>query len=86
MMNGWHDSGWGPGSWIAMGLTMLAFWGLIAALVVYAVHSLGRRPTQHLSAPSAPADQAQRVLDERFACGEIDTDEYNHRRDVLRSS
>ena len=33
--------------------------------------------------PSAPLDQALRILDERFARGEIDVDEYNHRRELL---
>lgn len=85
MMNGWYDDGWGPGAWIAMGLTMLAFWGLIAVLVVYAIRNLGHRPADHGSAPSVPADQALRILDERFARGDIDADEYNQRRDVLRA-
>lgn len=85
MMNDWHDNGWAPGTWVAMGLTMLAFWGLIAVLVVYAIHHLGHRPANPINAAGAPADQARQGLDERFARGEIDTDEYNRRRDVLRS-
>lgn len=84
MMNGWYDNHWGPGGWIAMGLMMLAFWGLVAVLVVYAVRSLGHRPADHAGAPPAP-DRAQQLLDERFARGEIDADEYNRRREVLRS-
>ena len=85
MMSDWHDNGWGGGTWIAMVLMMLAFWALIAVLVVYVVRSLGHRPADHDSAPGPPADQALRILDERFARGEIDADEYNQRRDVLRS-
>jgi putative membrane protein len=86
MMNGWyHTNGWGLGAWIVMGLMMLAFWGLIAALVVYAIHALGHRPADQTGAPVAPVDPARRVLDERFARGDIDADEYNRRRDVLRS-
>jgi len=85
MMNGWYDEGWGPGGWIAMGLMMLAFWGLVAVLVVYAVRNVGHHPVDRGGAPSAPAEQARRILDERLARGEIDADEYDQRRDLLRT-
>jgi putative membrane protein len=85
MMNDWHDGGWGPGRWIAMGLMLLAFWGLIAALVVYVVRNLGHRPADRADAAARPPDEAMRILDERFARGEIESDEYNQRRDLLRS-
>jgi putative membrane protein len=85
MMNGWYDHSWSPAAWLAMGLMMLAFWGLIAVLVVYAIRNLGHRPVEDLRDPPAPADQALRILDERFARGEIDADEYDLRRGVLRS-
>ena len=85
-MNGWHDGGgWGPGAWIAMGLMMLAFWGLVAFLVVYVVRNLGHHHDERTSAGVAAPDQALRVLDERFARGEIDADEYTQRRDLLRA-
>ena len=84
-MYDWHDGGgWGSGSWIAMGLMMLAIWGLIAALVVYVVRNLGHRDTNQATSGAAP-DPAMRILDERFARGEIDADEYNQRRELLRS-
>ena len=85
-MNGWYDHSWSPAAWLAMGLMMLAFWGLIAVLVVYAIRNLGHRPVEDLRDPPVPADQALRILDERFARGEIDADEYDLRRGVLRSS
>jgi len=86
MMYDWHDTGWGPGMWITMGLMMLVFWGLIAALVVYVVHNLGQRHHDNNStAGVAPPDQAMRILGERFARGDIDAAEYNQRRDLLRS-
>lgn len=85
MMYGYGD-GWGWGAWVAMGFMMLVFWGVIAAVVVYAVRSSGNRSEQHpLPSPPAPGDQAQRILDERFARGEIDAEEYSQRRDLLRS-
>jgi putative membrane protein len=83
-MYDWHDSGWGPGAWIAMVLVMLAFWTLIVFLVVYVVRTLGHRDSGQ-SATAAP-DQARRILDERLARGEIDAHEYNQRRQLLRSN
>lgn len=72
---GHYDGGWGSGDWIAMVVMMVAFWGVVAALVVWAVRAL--RP-----APHAP----ERVLADRFARGEIDDDEYRRRRDALVGS
>lgn len=83
MMYDWNG-GWGPGGWIAMGLMMVVFWGLVAATVVYVVRSTGRH--HETPAPPANADgDALRILDERFARGDIDTDEYTHRRELLRT-
>jgi putative membrane protein len=83
MMYDGHD-GWGWGAWLAMGLMMLAFWGVIAALVVVVVRSSGWRARAPGEAAEQPRDDALRILDERFARGEIDVDEYTRRRDVLR--
>ncbi len=81
-----YGDGWGWGAWLAMGLMMLAFWGLIAALVVYAIRSSGHHNDHRPEAsPPAPPDQALRILDERFARGEIDVAEYSQRRDLLRA-
>ncbi len=76
-----HASNWGPGAWIAMASMMLVFWGVVAAAIVLAVRSL--RPHDKTS---TTAGDAIRILDERFARGEIDADEYRQRRDLLRSS
>jgi uncharacterized membrane protein len=66
-----------------MGVTMLAFWGLIAVLVLHVVRNLAHRSPQHTE--TASPDTAMRILGERFASGEIDADDYNQRRDLLRS-
>ncbi|QKV80559.1 SHOCT domain-containing protein [Amycolatopsis sp. Hca4] len=63
----------------AGGIGMLVLMALVlAALVVLAV-VLARRGPQ----PPPPADTARRILDERFARGEIDQEEYERRRDAL---
>lgn len=85
-MYDWHDGGWGPGAWVAMGLMMLVFWSLVAALVVYVIRNLGHRPDTPARAEGPGQDQALHILDERFARGEIDAEDYRARRDLLRSS
>lgn len=73
----WSDWGWG--AWLAMSLMMLAFWGLVAWLVVALVRGPGRDGWWGRS------ESARDVLDERFAKGEIDENEYRQRRELLSS-
>ncbi|MGZ7023649.1 MAG: SHOCT domain-containing protein [Ilumatobacteraceae bacterium] len=65
---------------------MILFWGVIAAIVITLLRS-GRwsRHDHHAAPPAtAPTDEAQRILHERFARGEIDEDEYIRRHDLLK--
>jgi len=76
----WHDGwGWGFAGFWAMLLFMALFWGVIVALVVWAVRQY--RPRQE---PAAGGGDAMRILEERFARGEIDADEFQRRREILR--
>jgi putative membrane protein len=81
MYDGWHD--WGPGAWIAMGLMMIVFWGLVVALIVYVVRNISGRPTSGPGSDGESPEHAQQILDERLARGEIDAEEYKQRRDLL---
>lgn len=86
------DYGMGWGGWLLMALTTVGFW----ALVVFGVVALfrGSRGTGSVEHRGPRADQdrgrgeddAQRILDERFARGEIDAEEYRQRQQVLQSS
>jgi len=79
----WYGNGWGWGAWLVMGLMMLVVFGVLVAgvvAVVIAVRNTSSRP----SAPAPTADDAQRVLDRRFAAGEIDAEEYASRTEVRR--
>jgi putative membrane protein len=60
-----------------MMLVMVAFWGFVAWVVVTLLRSSG--------SPRPNRRDAEDVLDERFARGEIDEDEYRQRRDTLQS-
>jgi putative membrane protein len=80
----WHDSGWGAGGWLVMSLTMMAFLAAATVLVVYLVRTTAGSHPARSDARDPSADQAVRILDERFARGEIDAEEYTQRRELLR--
>ena len=84
MGNGWGDGGWGWGAWVFMAIMMLIFFALVAAVLIALLRPGG------WSAGAIPrradgVEDALRLLDERFARGEVDADEYIKRRDLLRS-
>lgn len=83
----YHDSGWSGGGWLLMGLVMVAFWALVITAVIWAVRSSGSRHQGPLAAPPWPQPGlgARQILDERFARGEINEDEYRQRRGVLET-
>jgi putative membrane protein len=81
MYYGTGMSGWG---YAFMGIGMVLFWGLIVFGVVALVRHLGRTG-QYPGGVTAVCPSAQRLLDERFARGEIDVEEYQHRSGVLRA-
>ena len=82
MMYGWYGGDWGIGAWIVMALTMVLLWGGIIAFVVLLVRRPPGGSITHSPTPSHHV--AESILNERFARGEIDEDEYNSRRVALR--
>lgn len=82
MMWSWGPNGWSWEGWLLMGLAMLVFWSVVAWGIVSLVrYTASPRPE--------PRDGdvhrgPQQILDERFARGEIDEDEYLERRKVLQ--
>lgn len=82
-MMGWNDNGgWGAGQWVAMGLMMVLFWGVVIALVVGLLRN-ARSARSVEAAPSNPTQGALRVLEERFARSEIDEEQFIQRRSAL---
>lgn len=69
----WGPDWWGP--W--MMLLWLVFLGLAVAGIVLLVR--GGPP----SSDRREGSEARRILDERFARGEIDEEEYRRRREIL---
>ena len=93
---GWGD-GYGPMhdgvgwvGWVFMVLMMLLFVAVIVGVVVLLVRSTSggsaapRSTAGSGSGQGSEASGAQQMLDERFARGEIEEEEYLRRRSVLR--
>lgn len=80
MMYGWGGS-IGIGGWIAMGLMMFLFLGGMVTLVILLLRGnhVGGRGFY-----GPPNDDSERILNERFARGEIDETEFAARRAALR--
>jgi putative membrane protein len=76
----WWDHGWGWGDWLGMSLMMLVFWGVVIGLIVTLVRN------RSTSDAAVSPRQAEDVLAERFARGEIDEAEYQDRLRVLRGT
>ena len=80
---GWDGGGWGWASWLFMAMMMVIFWGAVIVAVIAFVRYSGHG---HEPPPAGDGkDQALRILDERFARGDIDAEEYTQRRDLLRA-
>lgn len=76
MMWMWDDVSWWW--WLLMSAGMVLFWGAIAAAVVALLRSIGP-PVTRVTGPDA-----QQILAERYARGEIDEAEYRRRLDTLQ--
>jgi putative membrane protein len=77
---GWNAMGWG--GWVMMILILLTVWAVVAVAGIALFRGLRGGGVANASPPG----DAGRILDERFARGEIDSDEYTARREALRSS
>ena len=88
MMNYWNGTTCGAGGWVVMavGMALVLIVGVLGA--VWAVRALGHKQPPnagpHADAEASSSGSASQILDERFARGEIDEDEYRRRRDMLQ--
>lgn len=80
-MMGWYHDGAGWGGWLVMTIAMIAFWAMVIVAVVVLF-----RGNKSGGEESSPRQDPMDILDQRFARGEIDEDEYHARSAVLRTS
>jgi putative membrane protein len=75
---GWHHAGWGGGGWWWLaGPLWLLFWLAILGVGTWlVVRTVQRRQP-------GPRDRARDILAERYARGEISSEEYRERLDQL---
>jgi putative membrane protein len=79
----WHYGwDWGGGHMIFGSLMMFLFWGIIIIVIVLAVRWLGSG-SSHGTPPAVSRNKALDILQERFARGEIDKDEFEERKRLL---
>ena len=74
----WHGT-WGWGHMVVGGLMMLLFWAAVIALIVLIVRWLSGAPRGQ----RAPSRSALEILEERFARGEIEREEFEEKRRLL---
>lgn len=74
MMWGWDAAG----GWWMMGIGMLIWVAVVLLAVWLAVRLLGQRPS------AGGGESAEELLRRRFASGEIDTEEFERRLEMLR--
>lgn len=81
MMN-WYGNGMGTGDWVLMIAAMTIFWGL----VILAGVMLFRGESARRGGLGTQDRGALELLDERFARGEIDREDYEARKSALKAS
>ncbi|MBF6558275.1 MAG: SHOCT domain-containing protein [Acidimicrobiales bacterium] len=74
----WSDSHWVFWQVALMWVGMVAFWGLIIWAVWALIGSTTQKPQQ-----DHRGDDARRILDQRLAKGEIETEEYRRLRELI---
>lgn len=80
----WHDglSWWG---WFGMTVSTVIFWGLVIWGIVALMRSFNSPETRR-SSVDQQVRSPESILAERFARGEIDEQEFTHKREVLHST
>ncbi|MCZ7531270.1 MAG: SHOCT domain-containing protein [Acidimicrobiia bacterium] len=77
--DGWgHMDGWGGGWMWLWGFLMMTFWIAVIGLAVWLVMRGQDRGTRERN------DRPREILAERYARGELSTDEYHERLEALR--
>lgn len=87
-MHYWSNGGSAPwGMWVVMFVMMMVFVVAVAWIVVTLIRlGAGTRHENSAGSVAGAPSSAAAILDERFARGEIDIEEYTERSTALRRS
>lgn len=76
----WHSGwDWGEGNMISGSIMMILFWGGLIVAIMFAARWLGGLPVQWAES-QPPGRRGVDILQERFARGEIDKEEFEERK------
>jgi putative membrane protein len=81
----WYGDGWA--GWAMMAVAMALFWAVLIAAAVWGIRALsgsGGRPQTQARVPVPP--RPDNLLNQRFARGEIDEDEFRRSMALLRET
>lgn len=80
--DGWnHMDGWNAAWMWLWGVAMMA---LFVVLLLWLVRAASGKPGSAAPPPSHPSDRAREILAERYARGELTTEEFRERAEQLR--
>lgn len=79
-MMDWYGNGMGTGGWVIMIAAMTLFWGL----VIFAGIMIFRGSSKSHSGSVTQDRGALGILDDRYARGEVNREEYEARKAALR--
>ncbi len=86
-MNDWWDGGMGWGFGLVGLIMMVLFWGAVIVGIVFVVRALSQQSAQRNGQETGFSAQGRRpaleLLEERYARGEIDREEFLERREDL---
>ncbi len=83
-MMGWGGQGYGMGGMSGLGgIIMILFWGLIIVGIVMVIRYF--TAGQGVGPSNRSGSDPLQILRERYARGEIDTQEFEERRKILES-
>lgn len=70
----WGNGGWGWAGWLLMSVSMVVFWTLVGYGIYWLVRA-SQKSSEHTHGPDADD-----ILADRFARGEISAEEYQERK------
>lgn len=81
----WWYGGWGWWGWAGMVISIVVFWGLVIGGIAVLARYVAPPGAESIDS-RAPDETPEWILTNRYARGEIEEEEFEHRLEILRSS